>query len=100
MAPARPAIHHSTWEAPKPAVVGLMEQAETAFLRDQAQLLKEHGQEWVAYHGGQQLGTAAARDELYRECIRRGISPDELVVWSIEAVVEDMSLGEQELSMR
>jgi hypothetical protein len=71
----------------------LLEQAEAAFVRDFPVLLAGHRGEWVAYHGDQQLGVASTKAALQQECLRRGLPADEFVVWSIEPVVEEMTLG-------
>jgi hypothetical protein len=73
--------------------------AEAAFQRDLPQLLNEHPRQWVAYHGSRQLGTAAARDSLHSECLDRGVSPEELVVWRIEPVIGEMSVSQSALDL-
>jgi hypothetical protein len=62
----------------------LVHQAQQAFARDLAQLLKERPGQWVAYHGSQRIGFGCTQAELYGECLRRGINEDEFVVQCIE----------------
>ena len=61
-----------------------------AFLRDLPCLLGERPREWVAYHGDAQLGFAKTRTELYQECLRRGLNPEEFLVCSIEPPIDTM----------
>jgi hypothetical protein len=78
----------TTGEQDRYAALG--KQATLAFWRDLPQLLRERPGQWVAYHGDRQLGFGATRWELWQECLRRGLVPDEFVVRSIEP--EDPSL--------
>jgi hypothetical protein len=55
-----------------------------AFYRDLPQLLQERPGQWVAYYGNQQLGFGATSTELYRECLRRGLAPEDIGLFSIE----------------
>jgi hypothetical protein len=57
-------------------------QSQEAFRRALPQLLqrKELYGHWVAYRGDEQIGTAKAEDDLYRECARRGLQEHEYVV--------------------
>jgi hypothetical protein len=48
--------------------------AEDAFRRDLPQLLSERPGQWVVYHGHQQIGFAATKQQLYQECLNRGPS--------------------------
>jgi hypothetical protein len=79
--------------ASSPVAGQVIEQAEAAFARDLPQLVRQHLHQWVAYHGAKQLGFAPSRAELHTECLRRGLSPDELVVWQIEPVLGTMIVG-------
>jgi hypothetical protein len=54
-----------------------------AFKRDLPRLLKEHPDQWVAYHGEEQVGIAATDLELYQQCLKRW-SQDEFIVRCIE----------------
>jgi hypothetical protein len=72
----------------------LGKQALLAFWRDLAQLLQERPGQWVAYHGDRQLGFASTGTELWRECLRQGLSPTEFVVRSIEPEDLDLVLEE------
>ena len=64
-----------------------------AFQRDYPQLLQAHCGQWVAYHGNRRLGFAATRMELHQECLRQGLPENELVICSIQPVVEDIPIG-------
>ena len=71
----------------------LVEQAETAFLQDLPGLLHSHPQSWVAYHGLRQIGIATTKAELFQECLRAGLAQDEIVIWRIEQVIGEMTVG-------
>jgi hypothetical protein len=73
-----------------PRVLELIDEAEAAFLRDLPSLLNEYSNQWVAYHGDRRLGIGPAKAELYQDCLQRGFSPEELVVWNIQPVVGEM----------
>lgn len=62
----------------------LVAQAQEAFRRDLTQLLQERPGQWVVYTGPRQLGFAKTKTELYQECLRRGMQPDEFLVCCIE----------------
>jgi hypothetical protein len=68
----------------------LGKQAVLAFRRDLSRLLEERPGEWVAYHGGRQVGIARTDLELYRECARLGIPDDEYIVRPIEPEPPDV----------
>jgi hypothetical protein len=58
-----------------------------AFVQDLPRLLKEHPEQWVAYHGDEQVGLAATDLELYQICLKRW-SHDEFIVRRIEPEYE------------
>ena len=60
-----------------------------AFRRDLQELLKTHRGQWVAYHGDERLGFGRRQTPLYQECLRRGLSRDEFIVWGIEPCAMD-----------
>ena len=69
-----------------PATVSpLIARAQRLFRRDLPRLLLSHDGQWVAYRGDQQVGFGDSMLDLYRECFRMGIKPDELVVRLIDA---------------
>jgi hypothetical protein len=55
-----------------------------AFRDELPQLLREHAGQWVAYHRKQCLGFSTSQRALYKECLDRGFSLDEVLVCSIE----------------
>jgi hypothetical protein len=75
--PAKPASDEARYDA-------LARQAILAFWHDLPQLLQERPGQWVAYHGDRQLGFGATRFELWQECLRKGLVPEEFLVRSIE----------------
>jgi hypothetical protein len=76
-----------------PGVSPLIQWADDAFRRDLPQLLSERPGQWVAYHGHQQIGFAATKQQLYQECLNRGLQQDEFLVLSIEPEMGDMMFG-------
>ena len=60
-----------------------------AFRRDLQELLRTHRGQWVAYHGGERMGFGRRQTPLYQECLRRGWSRDEFIVWGIEPCALD-----------
>ena len=67
-------------------------QALLAFWRDLPRLLQERPRQWVAYHGERQLGFASTRAELWAECQRQGLRPEEFLIRSIEPEDPDIVL--------
>jgi hypothetical protein len=68
----------------RPDLRALGRQALLAFWRDLPQLLQERPWQWVAYHGERQLGFGRTQTELWQECLRQGLHPDEFMIRSIE----------------
>ena len=60
-----------------------------AIRRDLPELLKTHRGWWVAYHGDEQIGVRRGKGDLYQECLRRGLSPEEFIVCGVEEGVFD-----------
>jgi hypothetical protein len=58
----------------------LGDQAWAAFERELPELLLHHQGQWVAYHGGQRIGVGPRNTELYEDCLRRGLVPEEQCV--------------------
>jgi hypothetical protein len=52
------------------------------------QMKKRRGQ-WVAYHGGQQIGFGKTKTQLYQQCLRQGLKIDEFVVRCIAPDLPD-----------
>jgi hypothetical protein len=67
--------------------------AEDAFRRDLPQLLSERPGQWVAYHGHQQIGFAATKQQLYQECLNRGLPRGEFHILSIEPEMGELMFG-------
>jgi len=65
----------------------MIAQAQEAFVRDLAQLLRDHPGQWVAYRGDKRIGLAGTSTELYQECRRQGIEEDEFIVRCVEPEV-------------
>ena len=74
-------------------VYTLTERALLAFWRDLPQLLEERYHQWVGYHGEQCLGFADSQEELWQECLRRRLRPDEFLIRSIEPEDPDLTLN-------
>ena len=70
----------------------LNERALLTFWRDLPRLLEERYHQWVGYHGEQCLGFANSRTELWQECLKRGMQPDEFLIRSIEPEDPDLTL--------
>jgi hypothetical protein len=64
-----------------------------AFWRELPRLLQERPRQWVAYHGDRRLGFAATRAELWQECLRQGLRPEEFLIRSIEPEDPDVASG-------
>jgi hypothetical protein len=58
----------------------LQSQAWEAFARDLDELLRTHRGKWVAYRGPQRVCVGDSEPDVYRECLRRGLPADELLV--------------------
>jgi hypothetical protein len=58
--------------------------AQAAFRRDLPQLLEGYKYQWVAYHGDRRVALGHSKRDLYQQCLRQGLPPDEFVVRSIE----------------
>lgn len=59
-----------------------------ALKRDLPELLANrrlYGQ-WVAYHGTERIGISRRHDDLIRECLRRGLQPEDYYIGVIEPV--------------
>ena len=75
----------AAWDAlldgdPPPMITKSIE----AFQRDLPELLKTHCGWWVAYHGDERLGFGRRETPLYQECLQRGLSRKEFIVWAID----------------
>jgi hypothetical protein len=83
----------SSDERPPAGVSPLIVWADEAFRRDLPQLLSERPGQWVAYHGHQQIGFGPTKQQLYQECLSRGLQRDEFLVLSIEPEMGDLMFG-------
>jgi hypothetical protein len=86
---------------PMPAeqIVSAVRQSQEAYWRELPDLLRSvaTAQQWVAYAGDKRIGVGATQAELVCECLRRGLSVDEIYVarirpralppWEAEQVV-------------
>ncbi len=77
-------------DAPDAVVSPSMMEADEAFRRDLPQLLKERPGEWVGYHGSERIGFAATKDQMYRDCLERGLKRGEFLVTCVEPEVDLM----------
>jgi hypothetical protein len=71
----------------------LGQQALVAYERDLSALLPASRGQWVAYHGGQQIGFGPSNARLYDEALSRGFSPAEIVICQIEPLGGKESSG-------
>lgn len=71
-------------EAEHQRLAALGRQSLLAFWRDLAELMKGHYRQWAAYHGDERLGIGPRREDLWWECERRGLKPDEFFIGYIE----------------
>ncbi len=69
------------------------QQALRAFQRDLPQLCATHPGQWVAYHSDQRIGLAAQKHELYQDCLQRGLTREEFVIFCIEPQETEITLG-------
>ena len=77
------AANRPMWYDESP-VLPVIVQSQIAFYRDLPELLKSHSRQWVAYLGDQRIGFGRTGTELYRECLRRGLNPEEFVVLFVD----------------
>jgi hypothetical protein len=79
-----------------PDLDALGRQALLTFWRDLPQLLQERPGQWVAYRGERQLGFGRTRTELWQECLRQGLDPEEFMIRSIQPEDPDLVLDPPE----
>jgi hypothetical protein len=82
------AVSDATGRSQEPA-----EQSLRAFERDLPVLFQQRPGEWVAYRGEQPIAFAAAKHQLYQQCLDRGLARDQFVVFCIEAQETEITLG-------
>ena len=95
---------HPAGPARTPAAAGqaqadldaLGRQALLTFWRDLPQLLQERPGQWVAYRGDRQLGFGKTQTELWQECLRQGLDPEEFMIRSIQPEDPDLVLDPPE----
>jgi hypothetical protein len=73
-----------------PSATELGKAAVRAFRRDLLAMLQERPGQWVAYFGDQRIGFAATEEELYRECVRRGLPESDYIIWPVEPAGPDV----------
>jgi len=74
----------------------LYTRSQEAFYRNLSDLMKNHEDEWVAYHGDEYVVAATTKDEAWEHCLRRGLKPGEFAVLFVhnhERVDHDTELG-------
>ncbi len=59
-------------------------EALATFRGELPQLLVSHRDEWVAYRGSERLGVGRDKDELFNDCLARGVRRKDLLVRKIE----------------
>lgn len=70
--------------------------SQEAFWHNLGKLMKEHEEEWVAYHGDEYVVAAKTKDEAWRYCLGRGLKLGEFAVLFVhnpERVDYDTELG-------
>ena len=60
--------------------LSVYEQSQAAFYRNLPELLKQHGGQWVAYHGDDLLGFGNSQTKLFLQCLGRGFAEDQFTV--------------------
>jgi len=85
---AEPTAEHVSTISP------MVAKSQEAFRHDLPDLLHDRYRWWVAYHGDERIGFAKSKRELYRQCLRRGLSEDQFVV---RCVVPDAADNQGEL---
>ena len=74
-------------------IPSIQQQALEAFQQALPQLWAERPGQWVAYHGDRLLGFAVQKHELYQRCLQTGLLRDEFVVFCIEPLETEITLG-------
>jgi hypothetical protein len=67
--------------------------AEDTFRRDLPKLLEERPGQWVAYHGQQRIGFGATKQQLYQECVNRGLPPEQFHILCVEPEIGELMFG-------
>ncbi|HKI37426.1 MAG TPA: hypothetical protein VKA46_36565 [Gemmataceae bacterium] len=79
----------------------LQKTAFATFARDLSALLDGHTGKWVAYHGAERLGIAAADTDLYELGRQRGLSPQSMLVIGIDPEADQVPvIPESEFASR
>lgn len=72
-----------------------LQQSQEAFDRELPALLRDHVNEWVAYHGGRRLGSFATKNEAVRAGLEQRVPRGEIYVRCIEPeTVDRLGLAE------
>ena len=72
----------------------MVAKSQEAFSRELPELLRQRHGWWVAYHGDERIGFARTEIELFKECLRRGLTEDQFIVQGIlpDAADEDVEI--------
>jgi hypothetical protein len=76
-----------------PQEADLKQDALQGFLRELSELYGIRPGQWVAYQGNRQVGFAAQKHTLYRQCFDQGLPREEFVVFCIERQETEITLG-------
>ena len=71
----------------------LRQRARQTFEHDLPQLLGERPEQYVAYHGAQQLGFSKQKHLLYQQCLEQGWQQEEFVVFCIVPQEDELIFG-------
>jgi hypothetical protein len=71
----------------------LSERALCRFYQDLPSLWTQRPGQWVAYQGDVQIGFASHKHELYQDCFKRGMQPEDFVIFCIEPQETEITLG-------
>ena len=82
-----------TLNPPEAFVSPLLWEAKEVYLRELPQLLEERRGQWVAYHGAERVGFAPTKEQVYHDCLERGLKVSDLLVRCIEPPMGDIIFG-------
>ncbi len=81
--PTRPADEQFHTLLLNSGITPLRAKAQVYHRRILPALLQDHSRKWAAYHGDRLLEIGTSRAGLYRACLDRGLTPDEVLVLGI-----------------
>jgi hypothetical protein len=67
-----------------PIISPILTLAGETFARDLPELLKQHRDKWVAYHGARRLGIVKTCTDAERLVLSERIDPYEIAIWCVE----------------